>query len=83
MGRVAARYYVDYETCEAFAKKLPPGASDTVVLQRFGEAVEFEQFAPGLKDPVADRPNHSDLCTLEFRQDFVRIQKKFKLPQRF
>ena len=31
MGRVAARYYVDYETCEAFAKKLPPGASDTIV----------------------------------------------------
>ena len=34
-------------------------------------------YGPGLKDPVAERPNHSDLCTSEIRWSSVRIQKKF------
>ena len=31
--------------------------------------------APGLKDPVAERPNHSNLCTSEFRYNSVRIEE--------
>ena len=34
-------------------------------------------FAPGLKDPVAERPNDSDLGTSEFAQNSVRIHKEF------
>ena len=32
---------------------------------------------PGLKDPVAERPNHSNFCTSEFRENSVRIQEFF------
>ena len=32
---------------------------------------------PGLKDPVADRSNHSDLCSSESRYNSVRIQDFF------
>ena len=34
-------------------------------------------FLPELKDSVAERPNHSNLCTSEFAQNSVRIQEKF------
>ena len=32
---------------------------------------------PELKDSIAERPNHSNLCTSEFAQNSVRIQEKF------
>ena len=32
---------------------------------------------PGFKDSVAERPNHSNLCTSEFRQNSFRIQENF------
>ena len=49
----------------------------------FATKIEARREA-GLKDPVAERPNHSDLCTSEFRYNSVRIQKKLvKIPQKF
>ena len=46
-----------------------------------GHAARAELRAPRpaarLKDSVAERPNHSNLCTSEFRQTFVRIQENF------
>ena len=36
---------------------------------------EFAGRGAGLKDTVAERPNHSNLCTSEFRQNSVKIQE--------
>ena len=36
------------------------------------------KWQPGLKDAVADRPNHSNLCTSEFAQNSVRIQENYQ-----
>ena len=40
-------------------------------------AREGAELVPGLKDSVAERPNHSNLCTSEFRQNSFRIQENF------
>ena len=52
----------------------PAPAGSPVVL---GPEVFVPASLAGLKDPVAERPDHSDLCTSEFRSNSVRIQKKF------
>ena len=36
-----------------------------------------EECKTGFKDSVAERPNHSNLCTSEFRQNSFRIQENF------
>ena len=41
----------------------------------FGRAVVDELRRPGLKDSVAERPNHSNLCRSEFRHNSVKIQE--------
>jgi len=43
LGRVAARFYVDWETAELFSKGPVPGMSDDKLLALFGQASEFNQ----------------------------------------
>ncbi|CAD7959463.1 unnamed protein product [Amoebophrya sp. A120] len=43
LGRCAARYYLDYETAEAFSKELTESAKPEDILRLFGEATEFKQ----------------------------------------
>eukprot|EP00931_Biecheleriopsis_adriatica_P074347 TRINITY_DN48427_c0_g1_i1.p1 TRINITY_DN48427_c0_g1~~TRINITY_DN48427_c0_g1_i1.p1 ORF type:complete len:2277 (-),score=572.30 TRINITY_DN48427_c0_g1_i1:97-6843(-) len=43
LGRVAARFYVDWETAESFSKGLVKGMSDDRILALFGKAHEFSQ----------------------------------------
>ena len=47
------------------------------VVEGLDDPLEDALVYPGLKDPVAELPDHSDLCTLEFRYNSVRIQKTF------
>ena len=42
-----------------------------------GEKLLGSRSRPELKDSVAERPNHSNLCTSEFRQNSFRIQENF------
>ena len=68
-------------------------AGDSVELVSTRRSTLAERYGKGLKDPVAERPNHSDLCTSEFVQNSVRIQensqnfseilKRFKTSQHF
>ena len=44
---------------------------------RQGSAAVTSWSRSGLKDSVAERPNHSDLCTSEFAQKSVKIQENF------
>eukprot|EP00435_Cladocopium_sp_Y103_P029385 s1966_g7.t1 len=43
LGRVAARFYVDWETAESFSKGLVQEMSDDRILALFGKAHEFSQ----------------------------------------
>jgi len=43
LGRVAARFYVDWETAAAFSNGTMKGMNDQRILKLFGEAQEFEQ----------------------------------------
>ncbi|CAD7954207.1 unnamed protein product, partial [Amoebophrya sp. A25] len=43
LGRVAAKYYLDYETAENFSKNMTTHFKDEQILLLFGEATEFKQ----------------------------------------
>ena len=43
LGRVAAHYYVNWETAEMFSSKLKPDMSDSEIIELIGNAHEFSQ----------------------------------------
>lgn len=43
LGRVATKYYLDYESAELFSTNLSESARDAEILDIFGQAKEFEQ----------------------------------------
>eukprot|EP00916_Digyalum_oweni_P005755 GHVL01009972.1.p1 GENE.GHVL01009972.1~~GHVL01009972.1.p1 ORF type:complete len:1298 (-),score=239.47 GHVL01009972.1:4009-7524(-) len=52
LGRIASRYYIDWETIEMFQKSLRRGLSDSGVLKTFACAKEFENLK--LRDDEVD-----------------------------
>ena len=43
LGRVAAKFYLDYETAANFSTKINEGITDSEILTIFGESSEFQQ----------------------------------------
>ena len=58
-----------------------PRRRGILVVDEVREVLERRRFAPerpGLKDSVAERPNHSNLCSPEFDQNSVKIQENYQ-----
>eukprot|EP00930_Biecheleria_cincta_P022697 TRINITY_DN16541_c0_g2_i1.p1 TRINITY_DN16541_c0_g2~~TRINITY_DN16541_c0_g2_i1.p1 ORF type:complete len:2306 (+),score=474.18 TRINITY_DN16541_c0_g2_i1:62-6919(+) len=64
LGRVAARFYVDWETAELFSKGTIKGMSDDRILALFGKAHEFQQLKTREDEQVEldQMMNDPDIC---------------------